>query len=480
MINNPEFIKLLEEKMKTSPEWTGADGVFYNPFSGYTGVKIFAEYANHLWETNGNKIPDALKNKERDYVDYLNGKPEEEKKQYEAYYKYSLPKLYNMIRDGKMTMKTILDFANIFNELGIGYNSATTIADYQTAISEAFKSRITGTQPEKNATYKRLPLSQKEKDAIVEKCHQKGLIVAENSPDGIYVSEDGYIYSDGGEAVTSPILGLAISESLQYQVAIGNAEKLNMTTAEIDSIIAVFARRGIKLDRETLENIYTDKDGKLYLADGAQITDTALNTAVNQTATYSKTYDRLAEKGLKEGKIPENIGEKLPEIPAMPEISAKSATPTDQSSAMDRVRGGSLEKEEWNKRTFASMGGTILPRAMEQNLWQRNRGLKTRKKVKKSRGQRQAQTAAQNPNQNPNQAMQNQQQQASQRVSENDLNVPRTTRKKKSGILGKICGGIGGGLVAYKAAFAGTLMTNAYTVVNHENFLSTILKILFP
>lgn len=488
----------MAEKIRNSPEWTGVNGVFVSPFSGYTGVKLFAEYAGHLWETNGSKIPNVLKNKANDYVDYLNAKSEEEKQQYASYYKYTLPKLYNMIRDAKMTQESIVDFANIFNEFGIGLNPATTVTDYQSAISEAFKSKI---QTSGSETYRQLVLSQKEKDDVTEKCRQKGVMVSDSQLEDIYVGDSGSIYSGDGTAVTNPAVGLAISQTLQYQVAQGNAKKLELNAAEITSILAVCERKGIKIGKEDLGNLYIDKDGKVYLGNGTPIEgrdkDSALVTAIGQTETYVNAYNDFTDKRAKvpvQEKAPatEEMGEmkpllpeRLPEVPhvlegtqatkdadeAARKAKEHPATTREKGSFIMLPGGGKLPLTEDGLKgaNLASGNGMQIKKPIP--FWRRNHRTKTRKRTKS--------TSVQGQQQEPeNQQAQAQQQRPSQRVSEDDLKGPQTpSKRKRGGLIGKI--GLAVGAIGGYKAIAGTFFLPMNVIDNHY-FISSIFKILFP
>jgi hypothetical protein len=184
-----------------------------------------------------------------------NREPRDEDK---SYYSQKIPKLKNMIHEGKMTQKDIVDFAKIFIELGIGENPAVVISDYQAAISEAFKSK-TGNTGEKFC--QQLILSEYEKDEIVKKISEKNpgmtgeeLKALRTQTDSIFADSGGYLYFGDGAPVT-----------MQYQI-----EEI-ISKYKQDGKITTKAEED-KL-RHDLNNLYVNKKGELYDVGGGQMTD---------------------------------------------------------------------------------------------------------------------------------------------------------------------------------------------------------------
>lgn len=517
MQNSPEIIKLLAEKTKNSPEWTGTNGVFVSPFSGYMGVKLFAEYMRHLKLSNANKIPESLPHLNRDYVDFLEEKSETEKEEFSSYYKHTLPRLYEMIRTAKMTKESILEFANIFNSLGIGFNPVTTISDYQEAISESFKTKKTNvkenTESDKEQTgeaYTQLVLSDKERQDIEEKCRQKGVMVSNSDLDDLYVGSGGCIYHGNGTSVTNVALGNAVSETLQYEVANGSAERLIFTKDEIAEILAECKRKGVDISKEDLENMYVDKDGYIYFGDSTAVTSIALGNAVNQTRTYANSYGKIAPKRQKLQVVPEpdqiptetaqgeglepTIPEKLPEPPlegaeAIKTIKTGDATPKEEAEKGKAKKEKSIyvmlpngEKLEISKEGYASAvfnGDNALPeiRPQARPLWLRTPKKKhsTRKMVKNTETKG-------NYTQNLPGKTQGGEAQNGQRFERIPASqgIPYLPARKKSvaGFAGKVFGGIGGGYVGAKVTGIAATFFIPTNVIDSHYFISSILKII--
>ncbi|MDD3861333.1 MAG: hypothetical protein PHP74_00340 [Candidatus Gracilibacteria bacterium] len=507
MKHNPEIIKALAQTLNSHPEWTGPNGVFYNRFSGYAGVKIFAEYTKRLRLANGNEIPANLQKKAYDYIDYLNQLPEDKKESYSRYFKNAIPKINEMIRSAKMTKESILAFANIFNELGIGQNPSTIIADYQTAISEALKSKMTtapsAQTPQTAQKYKQLSFSDKEKAEIIEKCRQKGVLVSAGQLDGYYVeSSSGAMYEAHGNPVEETAVGSAIVQTLAYQIGIGNAEKMNMKSAEIAGVLAICEMKGIIISREELENIYIDKDGKIYYNDGTMITDVDLGTAIQQTETYKEKYEKFAEKRGRQqvGEIPR--AEEKTENPQLviPEKLAemKQLLKTQGGTAATREGGSSsLETTGSEMASIRQKGGLVLPTGEVVPL---KRGLKSstltggwnRKEGLRRRQPSQTKTDSQTPSQPPSQppetpetpeipqipyAQQNKQAQGP--APQTQGSIPYIPHSKKKGSVGKKIAAIaGGGLLV---GSIGKYVGYAYFLPDPQthNFVINILKIIF-
>jgi hypothetical protein len=513
MQNKPEIIKLLAQKMNTSPEWTGTSGVFRNAFSGYAGVEIFVGYVKHLKLANGNKIPEALPRKARDFVDYLNELPEDQKEKYSSYFQKTVPKFENMIRDAKMTKESILEFANIFNELGIGQNPMTIIADYQNAVSEAFKFKMQtagggglAQAGAKDETYQQLILSDKEKADVIEKCRQQGTTISSSQLDNYYVGSGGTIYSGDGTAVTTLAVGAAISQTLQYQVGIGNAEKLNLTAIEITEILAVCKRKGIKMTKEDLENIYIDKDGQLYYGDGTMITDVSLGTEIKQTATYANAYEKFANKrGEKQvaaeirddkeepeivipGALPDPLQPGALELPKQAEAQKMareraSETARAQSGLGSRVSEGTSPSRGLEGAPLIAGGMPEKNRLQIPNRIVRGRDGTRQRKGSRGKGRipnQEAQSRTEGRSGTPD--PQAQQAQAQRNITDAAMASQSVAPEEKGGVFGTTCK-VGGGIGACYAGakltgIAATFFMPASVIDNHY-FISTILKILF-
>lgn len=512
MQKNPEIIKLLAQKTRTSPEWTGPSGVFMNPFSGYAGVKIFVGYVKHLKLANGNKIPDTLPRKANDYLDYLNELPEDKKEEYSTYFQKTVPKIYNMIRDAKMTKESILEFANIFNELGIGQNPTTIIADYQSAISDAlkFKMQTVGGAGQdqdqilgQTETYQQLALSEKEKAEVVEKCHQKGVMISANQLDDYYVgSSSGDLYFGDGTAVTSSAVGLALTQTLQYQVGIGNAQRLALTVTEIAGILEVCKIKGIKFTKEDLENIYIDKDGQLYSGDGTMITDVALGTAIKQTSTYIDAYQKFAGKrGEKQvAKEIKNQEELIPGRIAKGGVlgSSRILEGTEAARRAGSLARGQTSASQTSQTISPTSGEMFLAQPKDMSLsgglgmpknglvmppgWsfkgrgkyrERTPGQRTRQRRMPQEGQSQQASGSGMPNAG----------QPERRISDgggmgnSPAAQPKGSNKLKWGA--GAAAALGGGAVINTTVHSATffIMTN---IPDNHSFISNILKIIFP
>ncbi|MFA6917749.1 MAG: hypothetical protein WC285_02845 [Candidatus Gracilibacteria bacterium] len=436
-MKNPEFIKLLAEKLKNSPEWMGVNGVFVSQFSGYDGVKLFAEYVKYLKRSNGNKIPATLTHLAKDYVDYLEGKSEDEKQLYANYYKYTLPRLYEMIRNAKMTKESILAFANILNELEIGQNPATTIADYQQAVSDSFKFRASQHPEAGKSTaesYKQLIFSQKEKEEIAEKCRAKGLIVSDKELDNLCVSSRGEIYSTSGEIVENQTLKFAVSESLQHKI-VGE---------------------------------------KAHLEDEIQPTPA-------QTETYSSSSGGFTGSTV-------SLQPRMASIPTE-EISGGStgesaqvpAQTQTQTSAKTSIQNpAKFSKIDLSKVSLAH-GVNAIP-APRRNSWQKRRGTRKRKRMGKSNGENGQPNQENEQNQQAQQDRQRQQQRRASGNSSGEGNQEQEQGKK--GGVGRAIKWIAGGSIGLYSggkAFGSTFLmpiVHPHILDNH-NIISTIFKILF-
>lgn len=513
MKKNPETIKALAQALSSHPEWTGSSGVFFNRFSGYVGVKIFSQYVKHLKMANGNKVPGALTHKARDFVDYLNELPDDQKEQYSSYFKNVVPKIYNMIRDAKMTKESILVFANIFSDLEIGSNPATVIADYQSAISDAFKFKMhsaggTGDTSKQDETYHRLALSDSEKADIIQKCSQKGVMISSSQLDGYYIGSGGSIYSEDGTAVENPAIGAAIAQTLQYQVSIGNAAKMALTEAEITEILAICERKGIKITKEDLENTYIDKDGQLYSGDGKMITDVALGTAIKQTKTYADAYNDFADKRGEStvAEVPPAEGEREEPAIVVPEkiqdlaqqIKPLVGTEKTTDKAAQATSKGEQGAEQTARtaresRGLSSIGGEMPQKSriqMPRIVPVGNPNDRTRQLQGDSKGRISEQGSPEEQ-----QSQQQEQQQAQQQAQAQQQTQPQPTRKRagsgsgetsgpsrkedKKGFpwlrIGGICGGTwAGGKYVYSATFF--IPTN---LIDTHSFIYNILTIIF-
>jgi len=528
MNNNPEAIKLLASKLASAPEWTGANGIFVSRFSGFKGVKIFADYVKHLKKISGNRIPGTLgKHHVYDYIHYLKDKPEEFKKEYKSFYDHLVYDSYGgtkgkmkaMISNGKLTEKSIIEFANIFNNLGIGYNVNTIIPDYQSAVSQAIvfnsqKGQTTDNSAKQN--YQHLVLSDKEKSTVAEKCRQKGVLISEEDLDSMYYgSDDGCLYYGDGNPVTQAAIGVAVAETLQYQVSKGDAEKLELSAVEIDAIIAVCNRKGLQMKKEDLENMYVDKDGNIYDNEGTVIKNTIIVTAITQTATYAEKYAKMADRRGKmkvlkdEEKVPESVTEgQMPEPLTIPKDKPNlneilgpalenqsgmgmSGIPTsDRTPSRISMRGGSqlnriIHGRDQVKPLDSKLGAILdgVENFKKQNkpskiLWTRNPGKKTRKKGRKSQNPEQDQMA---------QDQIDQDEQTRNRGSQRSKNAgglsggTLPTEKKKGSLPRKVgLAATGAGAFGlYKAVYASTFLFPLQAIDNHY-FISSILKILFP
>ena len=477
---NQEAIKLLAQKMGSSPEWTGPNGVFVSRFSRYDGVIIFAEYTKHLRVTNRNRIPDSLPHRVHNYIEYLEAKPEEFKTKYKQFYKHTVPRIREMIRLGKMTMDSILLFANIFNDLEIGYKPATVVADYQSAVSQAINFKAGNSQRDDQTTdnsarqnYQMMVLSDKEKKDVIEKCRKKGVLISETDVDYIYYGEnDGGLYYGDGNPIENAAIGIAIAETLPYQVANGDAERLDILDEKISEIITV----------------YIDKDGNLYENDGTPITDTSLITAISQTGEYAEKRAKMADRR---------------EKPQIFEGAQTSQDSLDFSNSMsERMQAGisfggigsvGIESEgavngeidENNENQLAQIlnGKAKLPEPIKSHKHGKHGirsngdgtrgGRKSNKNSQSQVDQESQDTNAQNANaQNPAGSKQNQ-------AGGGNEQIPQD-KKKGMSLQKKVCCGAGAGvgLCTAKVCFGATLFS-AMPLIDNHYFISSILKILF-
>jgi hypothetical protein len=204
-------------------------------------------------------------------------------------------------------------------------------------------------------------LSDKEKQEVIEKCRQKGVLISERDLDYMYYgSSDGCLYYGNGSPVTQAAIGVAIAETLQYQVEKGDAEKLNMSQAEIEKVLATCNRLGVPMNKEELENMYLDKDGNIYGNDGTPIKDTILVTAITQTDTFAAKYAKMADRRAKmpikkaadispsyvdPAKLPEPVvipteGFSMSALPGIPSDSSDGSGVSSMTPVSDRASAG--------------------------------------------------------------------------------------------------------------------------------------------
>lgn len=559
MNQDPKILKQLAEKTKNSPEWTGANGVFVSPETGYMGVKLFSEYSRDLRRKNGGlNVPDVLPRLAYDYVDYLAArqpKPEEQ-----LYYDKKIPHLRNLIHEGRMTHEEIVDFAKIFVELGIGENPLMAVADYQTAVSESFKVKISDiassgnltenakTQIQNNLTkntgatvkatsnstkssssysygggysegsgwptssqnpasspestkYQQLILTDYEKNLIIESSiadaqKENPNMTAEEIAamrenlnkqlDNIYVDSKGYLYNNDGTALTDSKIGNPLSMTLRYKIAIGEATLLHLSDQEVEDLVKKLKAQGVSTDeaslRKELQNLYVDKNGQIFNADGKR---NAYADEIKKLKSYKQKAAELIEKAglLNQGNSGTDLNSGL--------SAAGGSSPRNRGN----FGGGNYAKNPLGQSGLANMGAgngnagktegsnfgipdlhqNKAPLFPRQTGWSIGNG----RRMKKKHSKKNSQQAQDNPQQN--QQGQKQEQQPETRGGLNGgmnggqgTQSPQRPKKSKTALVAGCA--VGGGFAGFG------ILDVAYgaTLVAHTHFMvTTILHIIF-